>query len=220
MSSENNTFIHMKAEPPEIIANCPDSNNHVPDYLQNMNTLDGMKVIIRPITCDDKNKLQEFHARLSGDTRYLRYQYSKGDLTESDLHTFCDVDYYNTLGLVAETEINGQKHIIGVGRYARLNDPQIAEMAFVVQDSEQRKGIGTQLLRHLSILAWERGIRYFVGELLRESGRMINILRKSDPGMHQLTEGSSCTITIKVEDAKENTPAVWSAEKCFIKQEK
>jgi len=220
MSSENNTFIHMKAELPEIIVNCPDSNNQVPDYLQNMNTLDGMKVSIRPITCDDKNKLQEFHARLSGDTRFLRYQYLKRDLTESDLHTFCDVDYYNTLGLVAETEINGQKHIIGVGRYARLNDPQIAEMAFVVQDSEQRKGIGTQLLRHLSILAWERGIRYFVGELLRESGRMINILRKSDPGMHQLTEGSSCTITIKVEDAKENTPAVWSAATGFIKQEK
>jgi homoserine acetyltransferase len=47
-----------------------------------------------------------------------------------------------------------------------------------------------------------------------------NILRKSDPGMHKLTEGSSCTITIKVEDAKENTPAVWSAATCLIKQEK
>ena len=185
-----------------------------------MNTLDGMKVTIRPITCDDKNKLQEFHTRLSGDTLYMRYQYSKGDLTENDLHTFCNVDYYNTLGLVAETEIHGQKHMIGVGRYARLNDPQMAEMAFVVQDSEQRKGIGTQLLRHLSILAWERGIRYFVGEVLRENGLMINILRKSDPGMHQVAEGSSCTITINVEDAKENTPAAWSASTCSIKQEK
>jgi len=210
----------MNAELPEIIATCPDSDKHVPDYIQNMNTLDGKEVTIRPITCDDKHKLQEFHARLSLDTRYLRYQYSKGDLTESDLHTFCNVDYYNTLGLVAETEIHGQKHMIGVGRYARLNDPQMAEMAFVVQDSEQRKGIGTQLLRHLSILAWERGIRYFVGEVLRENGLMINILRKSDPGMHQVAEGSSCTITINVEDAKENTPAAWSASTCSIKQEK
>ena len=212
--------VQMNAELPEIIATCPDSDKHVPDYIQNMNTLDGKEVTIRPITCDDKNKLREFHARLSLDTLYLRYQYSKGDLTESDLHAFCNVDYYNTLGLVAETEINSQKHIIGVGRYTRLNDPQIAEMAFVVQDSEQRKGIGTQLLRHLSILAWERGIRHFVGELLRENGRMINILRKSDPRMHQLIEGSSLTITIKVEDAKENTPAVWSAATGFIKQEK
>ncbi len=215
MSSGNNSFIHLKAKIPDIIPNCPDSNNHVPDYLQTMNTRDGMKVAIRPITCHDKYKLQAFHARLSGSTRYQRYQYSKGDLTESELHTFCNVDYDNTLGLVAETERNGQKHIIGVGRYARLNTPQIAEIAFVVQDSEQKKGIGTQLLRHLSILAWERGIRYFVGEVLRENRRMINILRKSDPGMHQSTEGSGCTITINVEDAKENTPAVWSVETRF-----
>jgi GNAT superfamily N-acetyltransferase len=220
MNSENNPFIHRKAKVPEIIADCPVSNDHVPDYIQKMITLDGMKVTIRPITCDDKDKLREFHARLSLDTLYLRYQYSKGDLTESDLHTFCNVDYYYTLGLVAETEINSQKHIIGVGRYTRLNDPQIAEMAFVVQDSEQRKGIGTQLLRHLSILAWECGVCHFVAELLRENGRMINILRKSDPGLHQLTEGSSCTITIKVEDAKQNTPAVWSTATCLIKQEK
>lgn len=208
----------MKAEFPEIIAKSPESDNHVPDYLQNMNTLDGRKVAIRPITCNDKNRLQEFHARLSGDTRFLRYQYSKGDLTESDLHTFCNVDYHNTLGLVAETEVNGRKHIIGVGRYMRLNDPQIAEMAFVVQDSEQRKGIGTQLLKHLSILAWERGIRYFVAELLRENGRMIDILRKSDPGMRQLIEGSCVTITIKVENAKQNIPAVWSTAACIVKQ--
>jgi len=216
MSGGNKPLTHMKAEPVEIIRNHPEANNHVPDYRRNMITRDGLKVTIRPITCDDKNRLQAFHARLSAGTLYQRYQYSKEDLTASDLHTFCDVDYDNTLGLVAETKMNGQKHIVGVGRYARLHDPQIAEMAFVVQDSEQRKGIGTQLLRHLAILAWERGIRHFVGELLRENGRMINILRKSDPGMRQSAEGSTCTITIKVEDAKEKTPAAWSAATRFI----
>ena len=211
---------HRKAQPAEDIAGSPGSNNHVPRYLQNMNTADGMKVTIRPISFKDKNKLQEFHTRLSEATRFLRYQYAKGDLTESDLRTFCEVDYHNTLGLVAETGENGRKHIIGVGRYARLEDPQIAEIAFVVQDSEQKKGIGTQLLRHLSILAWERGIRYFVGELLRENGRMINILRKSDPRMRRLIEGSSFTITIKVEDAKANIPAGWNAAASCKNQEK
>jgi len=220
MDGEDIPFMHTKAEFPDIISGCPDSNNHVPDYIRDMNTPDGRKVTIRPITCGDKNKLQVFHTRLSEGTLYQRYQYSKGDLTESDLQAFCSVDYDNTLGLVAETETNGRKQIIGVGRYARLPNPQIAEMAFVVQDSEQRKGIGTQLLRHLAILAWERGVRYFVGELLRENGRMINILRKSDPGMRQSAEGSTCTITIKVEDAKENTPAAWGAATRCTEQEK
>jgi GNAT superfamily N-acetyltransferase len=218
MSGEPNPSISRRAERSENAADCPGSNNHGPDYCRNMKTADGLKVTIRPITFADKNKLQEFHARLSGATRFLRYQYAKGDLTERDLHSFCDVDYDNTLGLVAETGENGRRHIVGVGRYARLPDPKIAEIAFVVQDSEQKKGIGTQLLRHLSILAWERGIRYFVGELLRENGRMINILRKSDPGMRRLIEGSSFTITVKVEDAKANIPAGWSAAEDCKKQ--
>jgi GNAT superfamily N-acetyltransferase len=100
-----------------------------------------------------------------------------------------------------------------------LDNPQIAEMAFVVQDSEQKKGIGTQLLRHLAILAWERGIRYFVGELLRENGRMINILRKSDPALSQTNEGSTCTIIINVKDARDNTPASWNTASKSCKQE-
>ena len=220
MNRDNSTFYNVQTEVRETNTKVAISNHPVPYYLQEMHTLDGMKVTIRLITCNDKNQLREFHAHLSEETRYLRYQYFKGNLTESDLDTFCHVDYFNALGLVAEAEKDGQKNIIGVGRYVRLNDPQIAEMAFVVQDSEQRKGIGTQLLRHLSILAWERGIRYFIGELLRENGRMINILRKYDPEMNQLTEGSGCTITLNVEDAKENTPAAWNASTCFIKPPK
>jgi GNAT superfamily N-acetyltransferase len=210
----------MQPKSPETNEQNSNSNRSIKNYPLEMFTRDGMKIMIRLITCNDKYKLREFHARLSRETRYLRYQYYKGDLTETDLNSFCNVDYLNTLGLVAETEANGEKLIVGVGRYSRLNDFQVAEMAFVVQDSEQRKGIGTQLLRHLSILAWERGIRFFVGELLRENGRMINILRKSDPDMNQFSEGSSCTIKIKVEDAKENTPAAWNASTCLLKQDK
>jgi GNAT superfamily N-acetyltransferase len=218
MGSENNPFIQSTAGYTSSAAGRPNHNQSILNYNYQMITSDGQKVLIRPIAIEDKNKLQEFHTRLSEETLYLRYQYSKGALSESDLEAFCNVDYNNTLGLVAEIEKNGQKPIIGVGRYARLNDPQIAEMAFVVQDSEQRKGIGTQLLKHLAILAWERGIRYFVGELLRENGRMINILRKSDPALAQSNEGSACTITIKVEDARNNTPAAWSTASSACKQ--
>jgi GNAT superfamily N-acetyltransferase len=218
MSSENNPFIQLIADHPKIAADRPNPNQPTLDYTHQMVTSDGQEVNIRPIKCDDKNKLKEFHSRLSSNSLYLRYQYFKGELSESDLQMFCNVDYNNTLGLVAEIKKDKQKYIIGVGRYARLNDPQIAEMAFVVQDSEQKKGIGTQLLRHLAVLAWERDIRYFVGELLRENGRMINILQKSVPKMTQLNEGSTCTITIKVEDARDNTPVAWSAATRLCKQ--
>jgi GNAT superfamily N-acetyltransferase len=176
------------------------------NYRQEITLLDGSKAALRPICLRDKQALQAFHARLSEDTRFFRYQYHKGELTEDDLTNFCDIDYDNTLALVAERELNGQKEIIGVGRYYRLDNPRVAEVAFVVQDSEQRKGIGTQLLKHVALQARENGICYFVAEVLRANGKMISIFRKSDPGMEHVNEdGSTCTITVSVAEAVHNS---------------
>jgi GNAT superfamily N-acetyltransferase len=187
------------------------SKMKIDKYLQEITLLDGSTVTLRPINSQDKQALQEFHARLSEDTRFFRYQYHKGELTEKDLSNFCDIDYDNTLALVAERENNGQKEIIGVGRYYRLDDPEIAEVAFVVQDSEQRKGIGTQLLKHLALQARENNIRYFVAEVLRANGKMISIFRKSDPGMEHVNEdGSTCTITVSVPEAIHNSSILTS----------
>jgi RimJ/RimL family protein N-acetyltransferase len=170
-------------------------------YTEDIILLDGSSATIRPIRPEDRNALADFHNRLSEDTRFLRYQYSKGQLTEEDLKNFCDLDNYNTLGLVAERGSNAPKEIIGVGRYCRLPDDHTAEVAFVIQDSEQRKGIGTQLLKHLSILAWQRGISTFVAEVLRGNGKMLSIFRKSDPQMDQLNDGSTCSVKLSVRES-------------------
>ena len=63
------------------------------DYRQEAVLLNGQKIIIRAIRSEDRKALVEFHKYLSDNTRFLRYQYLKGELTESDLMNFCDVDY-------------------------------------------------------------------------------------------------------------------------------
>lgn len=178
------------------------SDQSLCSFRQEITLLDGQRVDLRPICFGDKDALRAFHSRLSENTRFLRYQYLKGELTENDLQNFCDVDNVNTLALVAETARDGHKEIIGVGRYYRLANPHNAEVAFVVQDSEQRKGIGTQLLKYLAILAWQRDIQYFVAELLRINGKMISIFTKSDPKLtHIVDNHTTCTITLSVEEA-------------------
>lgn len=177
-------------------------------YQQEAKLLDGKKVVIRLITVDDKKSLMEFHSRVSSESRFFRYHYSKGELTNGDLTNFCDVDYQDSLGLVAEQEQDGQKEIIGVGRFYRLpTKTHTAEVAFVVQDSEQRKGIGTCLLKHLAILAWELDIYFFLGEVIRENGRMLSIFRKSDPDMHVVVDSdSTCAVTLSVAETIFRTP--------------
>ncbi len=183
------------------------SNRSIFNFQQEITLLDGNKAVLRPICSADKNALLAFHSRLSADTRFLRYQYLKGELTEEDLKTFCEVDYDNTLALVAEVEHAGQKEVIGVGRYYRLPDEHSAEVAFVVQDSEQRKGLGTQLLKRLAMIAQQNDINYFVAEVLRINGKMLSIFRKSDPGMKYIIgDSSTCTIIISVAEAANRCP--------------
>jgi hypothetical protein len=172
------------------------------DYHRNIILRDEKPASIRPIYSTDKNSLVSFYTRLSEETRFLRFHYSKGDLTDSDLKLFCDLDYQNTLALVVESEQEGQRQIIGVGRYTRLPIDHTAEVAFVVQDSEQNKGVGTHLLYHLAILAWQRDIYFFFGEVLRQNSKMLSIFRKSDPKMKQEVDSpTTCTVTISVVEA-------------------
>src|SRR5512139_3742530 len=90
------------------------SNINLCDYRQETVLLDGENIVIRAIGPEDKKALLEFHKHLSEDTRFLRDQYLKGELTESDLKNFCEVDYDDTMALVAEMENAGCKQIIGV----------------------------------------------------------------------------------------------------------
>lgn len=171
-----------------------------PDYRREMVLADGKRLVIRPITCLDKKTLLQFHTRLSPETRFFRYHYSKGELTESDLQNFCDLDYVNSMGLVVE--INGDKDsdIIAVGRYIRVPPDHTAEIAMVVQDSMQNKGIGTNLLRHLAILARQHDIHRFVGEVLRNNGKMLSVFSKCDPGLAcEVDCACTCSINTSVE---------------------
>jgi len=173
-----------------------------PAYLREIVLTDGTRAVLRPIRSEDKAALLAFHSRLSAESLFLRYHYSKGQLTEKDLKDLCDIDYVGTMALVAEVERSGTKEIIGVGRFIRLPFDHTAEVAFIVQDSEQHKGIGTQLLRHLAALAWQKDIYFFFGEVLRQNCKMLSIFRKSDPAMKQEVDSpSTCSITLSVAEA-------------------
>ncbi|MDA8434968.1 MAG: GNAT family N-acetyltransferase [Actinomycetales bacterium] len=129
---------------------------------------DGRTVRIRPITADDADRLVAFHRSLSDETVYFRYFAPYPELTERDVHRFTNVDHDNRVALVAT--VGGQ--FLGVGRYDRINDRD-AEVAFVVRDDHQGRGLGSVLLEHLAAAARERGVRRFVAEVLPTNRRML-----------------------------------------------
>ncbi|GGP40602.1 bifunctional acetate--CoA ligase family protein/GNAT family N-acetyltransferase [Saccharothrix coeruleofusca] len=134
---------------------------------------DGGTVHLRPITPDDADRLLAFHGRLSERTRYFRYFGPYPRMPQRDLQRFSTVDHADRVAFAA---LLGDD-IVAVGRYDRLGDGGSAEVAFVVRDDHQGRGLGSILLEHLAAAARERGLSRFTAEVLAENGQMVRVFR-------------------------------------------
>ena len=149
-------------------------------------------VHFRAIRPDDWQGLQRFHARLSPTTVQHRFHGSKRELSIPLAHSFAEVDGVNDAAIVATTGTRGR--IIGVARYCRIT-PTSAEVAFVVEDSYQGKGIGSRLMSHLRELAVANGVKVFVAEVLSDNIPMFRLLEKMGPTRRRYDRGS-CEVEV------------------------
>jgi acyl-CoA synthetase (NDP forming)/GNAT superfamily N-acetyltransferase len=133
---------------------------------------DGSTAHLRPIRPDDAPAIVDLHSRLSDRTRYLRYFSPYPRIPERDLERFVNVDH---VGREAFVIVSGPR-IMAVGRYERLGpDSPDAEVAFVVEDAHQGRGIGSVLLEHLADAARANGVSRFVAEVLPQNGGMLRV---------------------------------------------
>jgi acyl-CoA synthetase (NDP forming)/GNAT superfamily N-acetyltransferase len=138
---------------------------------------DGSTVQIRQIEPGDADAIVAMHARFSERTRYLRYFSPYPRIPARDLDRFVHVDHRDREALVVvHGAPDGGSEIIAVGRYERLG-PRApdAEVAFVVEDAFQGRGIGSVLLEHLAAAAEPAGITRFVAEVLPVNGAMLRV---------------------------------------------
>jgi acyl-CoA synthetase (NDP forming)/GNAT superfamily N-acetyltransferase len=133
---------------------------------------DGSTVHLRPIRPADAPAIVDFHSRMSDRTRYLRYFSPYPRIPERDLERFVNVDHADREAFVT---VAGDR-ITAVGRYERLGpDSPDAEVAFVVEDAHQGRGIGSVLMEHLAEAARANGISRFVAEVLPQNGGMLRV---------------------------------------------
>ncbi|WP_162143157.1 GNAT family N-acetyltransferase [Granulicoccus phenolivorans] len=136
---------------------------------------DGSTAHLRPIRPDDADRLVAFYARVSPESKYLRFFAPYPELSDADVKKFTEVDYDNRVALI----ITVGDDMVAVGRYDRLNESD-AEVAFLVQDDQQGRGLGQLLLEHLAETARERHVKRFVAEILPQNRRMVSVF--SDAG--------------------------------------
>jgi acetyl coenzyme A synthetase (ADP forming)-like protein len=144
-----------------------------PHWTSDVALADGGTVHVRPIGPADADGLVEFHSGLSGETTYLRFFSPHPHLSPAEVERFTHVDHHDRVAFVAELA----GHIIGVGRLDRVADTGTAEVAFVVADEHQGRGIGTVLLEELAAVARGLAINRFEAVTLPHNRRMLGVFR-------------------------------------------
>ncbi|QIG42854.1 GNAT family N-acetyltransferase [Nocardioides anomalus] len=133
---------------------------------------DGKTAHIRPIRPEDAALLVEFYGRVSDRSKYYRFFSPMPHLSDRDVRRFTQVDHDQRVAFV----LTLQGQMIAVGRYDVVK-PGEAEVAFLVEDQHQGRGIAQILLEHLAQAARERGVERFVAEVLPDNQRMIQTFR-------------------------------------------
>jgi acyl-CoA synthetase (NDP forming)/GNAT superfamily N-acetyltransferase len=148
---------------------------------------DGGTARIRPITVDDAERLVSFYEQVSDESKYYRFFAPYPRLSAKDVHRFTHHDFVDRVGLAAT--VGGE--FIATVRYDRIDADGMpasapadeAEVAFLVQDAHQGRGVASALLEHIAAVARERDIRRFAAEVLPANNKMIKVF--TDAGYTQ-----------------------------------
>ncbi|MGA3091693.1 MAG: bifunctional acetate--CoA ligase family protein/GNAT family N-acetyltransferase [Terriglobales bacterium] len=151
-------------------------------YVSKWTMKNAEEVLIRPIRPEDEPKMVRFHKELSDRSVYLRFfqplKFSHRTAHER-LTRICFIDYNRDMALVAEHQnAQGESEIIAVGRMSKLHGVPEAELAALVRDGFQGKGLGTELYHRLIQIAREEKLNKVHSNMLRENLEMIAICRR------------------------------------------
>ncbi|MGW3045215.1 bifunctional acetate--CoA ligase family protein/GNAT family N-acetyltransferase [Kitasatospora sp. NPDC001159] len=166
------------------------ANPEQPDYPQHWEAdillRDGGTARIRPITPADAGRLVEFYEQVSDQSKYFRFFAPYPRLSDKDVRRFTHHDFVNRVGLAVVI----RDRFIATVRYDRIDaegrpsdNGTDAEVAFLVQDAHQGRGVASALLEHIAAVAQERGIRRFQAEVLPENRKMVKVF--TDAGYTQ-----------------------------------
>ena len=136
----------------------------------------GSSVLLRPIRADDKAGLAAAHRRLSERSQYRRFMCPHPELTPDELRYFTEIDHATHEAIIALDPASGD--LIGVARYIGGAPGEPAELAVMVVDAWQNRGVGTALVEALRARARANGVSCLLAEVLTTNRPMVALLHE------------------------------------------
>ena len=145
---------------------------------------------IRPIRSDDKRLLSEGLRRLSDESVQRRFLTPKRTFSRTELRYLTEINAVDHVALVAEDPTEPARDLVAVGRFVRLaEDPEAAEIAIVVWDDWQGRGLGSILGGHLARAARNRGIKRFTATMAADNRPAHRLMAKLTSDLRQRHAG-------------------------------
>lgn len=140
---------------------------------------DGLKICFRPIKPSDEEKMRDLFYRFSDQAVYSRYFTSIKTMPHKKMQEYVNVNYRLVMSIVGVVEIAGNEKIIAEARYARTKQDAFADVAFIVDEAYQNKGIASFLFELLIRTAREEGIKGFTADVLATNKSMLKVFEKA-----------------------------------------
>jgi len=141
-------------------------------------TKTGLEILLRPVKLTDEPLLKEFFYSLSDKSLYYRFMSQRKDMPHERLQEFVVIDYTKEMVILAVIKQKGKEKILGIGQYTIDPTTHTAEVALVVRDDYQNRGIGREILSYLTYLAKKQGLLGFTAEVLPENTPMLRLFEK------------------------------------------
>ncbi|GAB2845293.1 bifunctional GNAT family N-acetyltransferase/acetate--CoA ligase family protein [Actinocorallia aurea] len=169
---------------------------------------DGGTAHLRPIRPEDAELLRAFYSRVSAESIYYRFFSPRPHLSEREIRHFTTVDYSDRVALIATIG----KQMVGVVRYDRTKDPDQAEVAFLVEDAHQGRGVGSVLLEHLAAAARERGVARFEANVLPDNRKMTKVFKEAGYAAVQRFEDGIIQLTLDLQPTETSVEVMAARE--------
>jgi RimJ/RimL family protein N-acetyltransferase len=167
------------------------------DYSAIETLRDGRTAEIRSLRPEDRTGLLAAVDRTSDRSLYRRFFAFKRGFTDQEIDFYLKVDFVSHVALVATIEEDGQPVIVGGARYI-VGQPEQAEIAFAVDDAHQGKGIGAALMRHLTAIARQAGLKELVADVLPENTAMLKVFAASGLAITTRREPDATHIVLRL----------------------
>jgi RimJ/RimL family protein N-acetyltransferase len=156
---------------------------------------DGSTVEIRPLEPSDRERLFQLFYRLSPESVYRRFLSPLHDPSKSGLDRLVDIDHQDREAVAA---VSGDE-VVGVARYFRNPDRSTADIAVLVEDSWQGRGLSLVLVDRLHQLAERRGISAFTATILSENRPAIRMVRRIFPDAVFTLNGTEMNVLMRLD---------------------